>query len=138
MRTKVFSYFLAIIAFTLTMTCVQCQKAPINGYLDGRWQILEIETDGEIRDVKEEQLYYNFYLHVCNLSFYGGVLTEGNLVYEDDVIYMDFPYVETPMDYLNLSKFGIYSNPVEFRVLSIDKKRLVMQSHESIISLRKF
>ncbi|MCH5229180.1 MAG: lipocalin-like domain-containing protein [Muribaculaceae bacterium] len=115
-----------------------CQKAPINGDLDGRWQILTIETEEGVFDVKDRQFYYNFYMHVCNLSVYGGIITEANLLYEDDRIFLNFPYIETPEEYFHLTEFGIYSNPVEFQVLYIDKKGLVMQSEESLITLRKF
>lgn len=115
-----------------------CQKAPINGDLDGRWQILEIQTNNSVIDVKDQQLFYNFYMHVCNLSFYGGIFTEANLTYENDMIYLNFPYIYTPGQIERLSEYGIYTNPVEFHVSYLDKKKLIMKNDESIITLRKF
>lgn len=115
-----------------------CQKASINGHLDGRWQIMEIETDGIVNSMKDEQLYYNFYLHVCNLSFYGGIFAEANLKYENDIITLDFPYLHQTDHFNRLRSYGIYSNPEEFRVLFLDKNKLIMENDESIITLRKF
>ena len=126
---------------TLLILCVSCQKAPINGHLDGRWQILEIEIDKELSNVKDQQLYYNFYLHVCNLSSYGEQyeFAEANLHYEDDIIYLDFPYVDTLDQTEYLQQFGIYSNPVVFEVEYIDKKKLIIKEGDNIIiTLRKF
>lgn len=115
-----------------------CQKASINGDLDGRWQIIEIETDNEIEDVKDNQLYYNFYMHVCNLSYYGGVFTEAVLSYDNNIIELFFPYIQTDYGEMVLTQYGIYSNPVKFKVVYLDKKKLVMQNDNVIITCRKF
>ena len=115
-----------------------CQKASINGDLDGKWQIMEIETDHEIEDVKDNQLYYNFYMHVCNLSYYGGVFSEAVLSYENNTLRLFFPYIHTDYGVTVLTQYGIYSNPVEFKVVYLDKKKLVMQNDKVIITCRKF
>lgn len=99
---------------------------------------MEIETEGEIESVKDKQLYYNFYLHVCNLSYYGGVYTDGNFHYEDNKITLDFPYINTEEGVETLARYGIYSNPETFIVVYLDKKKLIMENDESLITLRKF
>ena len=138
MVRKKFHIILSILFATLFL--VGCQKAPINGDLDGRWQIVTIEKDKESIDVKDEQLYYNFYLHVCNLSFYGGVLTEGNFIYKDSKIYMEFPYINTQEGRAELESYGIYSNPVEFEIVKLDRKTLIIKEEDDnlVITLRKF
>ena len=133
-----YKILLSIILLLCNILFVNCQKSSINGDLDGRWQILEIEIGDNIKYVKDDQLYYNFYLHVCNLTFYGGIFTVGNLKYENDQIYMDFPYINTPNGRETLQEYGIYSNPVEFKIFYLDKKKLVMGNDESTITLRKF
>lgn len=133
---KYIFFKLSLVLSLLTAVC--CQKAPINGHLDGRWQIMEIEHQEKVENIADSQFYYNFYLHVCNLSYYGGVLSEANFIYKDNLIYLDFPYVETPEGLYNLTKYGIYSNPVEFEVMYLDKKKLIMRNDESLITLRKF
>ena len=63
-----------------------CQKASINGNLDGRWQLMEIEENQRVLSVKDKQLYYNFYMHVFNLSKYGEYSSNGNFSFEDNKI----------------------------------------------------
>lgn len=117
-----------------------CQKSPINGDLDGKWQILEIEYKNETFPVKDKQLYYNFSLHVCNLSYYGGSFTDGNLTFINNKIYLNFPYILSSEGLSRLNQYGIYSNPVEFKVEFLDKKKLIMKEDDNniIITLRKF
>lgn len=125
-----------IISLIICLLC-GCSKDSINGDLDGRWQIMEMSTSpGE--NLKEKQLYFNFYLHVCSLSFYGGYLAEANLTYIDDKITLYFPYFQTPEALEKLNKYGIYSNPVTFHVISLTGKKLVIQDGDILITLRKF
>lgn len=139
MVRKILTYIgVLLLAFTGLSVSQSCQKSSINGDLDGRWQVMEIIVDDHSYNAKDQQLYYNFYLHVCNLSYYGGVYTEGNLDYDGSNLKISFPYLEYGEPTANLKRFGIYSNPVEFTILSIDKKRLVIESDESIVILRKF
>lgn len=114
-----------------------CTKDSINGHLDGRWQIMEISNQPDI-NMKDRQLYYNFYLHVCNLSGYGGVFAEANLLYRDERITLSFPYLKTPEAINKLQNYGIYSNPVSFEVVTLTRNRLVMKDGDITITLRKF
>ena len=138
MNNKIRIIIISFISVFLFQGLTCCQKASINGDLDGRWQILEIENSGEVEYVKDKQLYYNFYMHVCNLSFYGGIFTEANFHYNDNLITLDFPYIDSPEKMDKLKEYGIYSTTVEFNVVYLDNKKLIMQNDESVITLRKF
>lgn len=48
-----------------------CQKAPINGNLDGQWEVVEVNPHPEV-EILDQRLFYNFYRHVCQLTYYGG------------------------------------------------------------------
>lgn len=127
--------------FLVTLTIMfqsSCTKDSINGYLDGRWQIMEIEKEGDTEYLKDEQLYYNFYMHVVNLSSYGFLFTDGNMRFENNTLHLDFPYVDTAegMDRLNL--YGIYTNPVTFSVEHLSKNKLILKEGDVTITLRKF
>ena len=134
---KIKKFIIGVLSIILTLVNYGCTKDSINGYLDGRWQIMEIVPlyDGSLKD---KQLYYNFYLHVCNLSYYGGAFTEGNLVYENNKITLDFPYIQTNAGHEKLKEYGIMSNPVTFDVLQLSKNKLILQDGEITITLRKF
>lgn len=115
-----------------------CQKASINGHLDGRWQIMEVEENGEVSNEKDLQLYYNFNLHVVSLSTYGFYYKDGNFLYEGNSILMDFPYYQNEAGERVLQKFYIYSNPVEFTVEYLSKDKLILKEGDLLITLRKF
>lgn len=129
---------LVLFLFTLLALCGGCQKEAINGDLDGKWQIMDVEKDGVVESVKDEQLYYNFYMHVCNLNFYGGDFTVGNLKYENNTIWLDFPYATTPESVARLQQYGIFTNPVTFSIEYLDKNKLILKNGDVVLTLRKF
>ena len=126
------------VALLIILFLSGCNKKSINGDLDGRWQIMEIERNGVSEYVKDQQLYYNFYLHVCNLSWYGFFYTDGNMKYEDKTLWLQFPYINTPQGIEKLKDYGIYSNPVTFQVELLTKSKLILKEGDLIITLRKF
>lgn len=136
MKNNRLNIFSLIILFVTLLS--GCDKASINGDLDGRWQILEISTYNNPENIKDRQLYYNFYLHVCILSYYGGEFTAGNFVYENNRIRLHFPYINSSEGMKLLNRYGIFSNPVTFEILYLSKNKLILQDGEITITLRKF
>ena len=60
---------LLFILFMLGISC--CEKAPINGKLAGRWQLMTIEyADGKIEECNRS--YYSIQLHLVEISAKGG------------------------------------------------------------------
>lgn len=114
-----------------------CQKSPINGHLDGMWQVMEVDPKPQ-QEIIRDRLYYNFSLHVCTLSYYGGGLTVGNLTYDGDRITMDFPAAQGPETRLKMRQYGIYTNPVTFDVVYLDKNKLIIENPYATVELRKF
>ena len=138
---KKFAQFISPIVVSLLVLLLgsgSCQKASINGDLDGRWQIMEFEKAGVVENVKNEQLYYNFYMHVCNLSYYGAIFTEANLTYDKSTLTLQFPYINSEEAEQKLKSYGIYSNPVTFHVEHLSKGKLILKEGDLIITLRKF
>ena len=115
-----------------------CQKSPINGNLDGQWQVMEVTPEPPEEILYDTRLYITFYLHSCMLTYYGGILTNGNFKYDGETIYMDFPYMKTERDALILKQYGIDSNPVVFDVEKLDKNKMVLRNGNTTVSLRKF
>ena len=112
-----------------------CQKAPINGDLDGQWQVIQVDPDPQVQF--PERLYYNFSLHVCSLSYYGGYFQSANMIYEDDKISLDFPYPNATVGFLTLSLYGINSNPVTFNVHFENHNRMILYNNESTVVLQR-
>lgn len=138
-----YSYILGLIVLSLTFVGigVSCQKSPINGWLDGQWEVREIQaSDGQIIEpeiIINQRLYYNFYMHVCQLTYYGGYFMDGNMQYEDDTLWIEFPYANTEKSLQILMQYGIESNPVIFNVKFEGKKTLILSNEETKVTLIK-
>ena len=130
MKTK--SYFLSLL---IGLIFLSCQKAPINGDLDGQWQVVEVTPKPAQVNI-QQRIYYNFSLHVCSLSYYGGTLAYANMRYSGDELYLDFPSLEGN-ESLTLRQYGILSNPVVFNVKFTDRHHLILSNDESVVMLVK-
>lgn len=136
--TKNKSFLFVLLTLFLVLTFTQCQKAPINGKLDGMWEVKEI-SDGESSLIPRQRLFYNFYSHVCNLTTFGNPYLSGNMNYTGETLTLDFPNVNpSVITNLKLSDFGIYSNPVTFGVNFINNKTLDLKDGDITIRLIKF
>lgn len=114
-----------------------CTKTPINGNLDGEWEVMEVfPSPPEIN--LETRYFYNFQLHVCQLTVYGGPFAYGNLSYNGEIMSLDFPYIENESQELMLKQYGIYTNPITFNVEFEGKTRLILSNDDVYIVLRKF
>lgn len=112
-----------------------CQKAPINGDLDGQWEVMEVEPEPMETNIPT-RIYYNFSLHVCALSYYGGTFAFANMTYTGDELYLDFPSIKDH-ERITLRQYGILSNPVNFKVTFSGKKNLVLSNDKSTVVLVK-
>lgn len=125
---------------TLLIGFCSCQKSPINGKLDGQWQVMTVEPEPpEI--LLKNRLYYCFNLHICQLTTYGdGAVATGNMIYDQDTqtLEVSFPNISTPREIALLKQYGIYENPVTFIIEHLDSKTLKMRDGETVVTLRKF
>lgn len=116
-----------------------CNKASHNGALDGQWQITTIEnlSSGETT-VPNPARYICINLHIMQLT--GGNRPTANMTYDKKAghISCDFPYVEKDKTESTLSPWGIYSNPVEFDVVKLNHKELVLRTDRTLITCRRF
>lgn len=112
---------------------VGCGKLPINGDLDGQWQILEIRyADGRIET--PERAYYCVQLHTITLRQVSGPNQTGNMVYEGDQLRIDMPL----SDVSDLRVFGLDDTEETFTVTELSSSRLVLTSDYARLTLRKF
>ena len=128
-----------IMLLMLAMAAVMggCQKSPINGDLDGQWQVMQVEPTPPM--VFDHRMYYCISLHVCQLSMYDeGVLATGNLNYSGDTLKLDFRDFGTDHTDDLLRQFGINENPVVFKVEFPDKNKLILRSGDTVVTLRRF
>lgn len=129
---------LTISILTLLITS-GCPKHPINGDLDGQWQVMEVTPEPQ-EVVIAERLYYCFSLHTTQLTFYGaGPWVSGNILkFDDKQLVLDFPYATSALSKARLKQYGIYNNPVTFTIEQLDKNKLILRDGDVVVTLRKF
>lgn len=132
---KILKFILILFSLSILPTC---QKTPINGDLDGEWEVMEVYPEPPAWSQPDLRFFYNFSRNVCQLTVYGGSFTLGNLTYDDVRIDLYFPFIENENQELQLKQYGIYTNPVSFDVYFENKNRLILSNEESTVVLRKF
>ena len=122
-----------IIAVLLILIVSACGKTPINGDLDGRWQIMKIEyASGE--EETPERAYYSVALHTINLMQVGVTSQTGNMEYTGDSLFVEMPVSKVK----DLLPFGMNDTKQRFGVKELTSKHLVLQSDYARLEFRKF
>ena len=122
-----------IIGALLLLMASACGKMPINGDLDGRWQIMKIEyASGE--EEMPERAYYSVALHTINLMKVDVTSQTGNMEYTGDSLFVVMPVSKVE----DLLPFGMNGMEQRFGVKELTSKYLVLQSDYARLEFRKF
>ena len=98
-----------------------CDKKPINGKLDGRWQLMIIEyNDGSIKEC--ERIYCSIQLHL--------VVMMGEFKYQDNM--------EATVTEEDLNRFGLNSSVTHFEVEKATGSKMILKSDYARLTYRKF
>ncbi len=146
MKDKITFCFSLLIGVISLISVSSCRKAPINGKLDAQWQIMKIEhTEDATERIPDRRSYIDINLHVVNLrnvleNESAGAVIAGNLNYDKNAstITMDFPYNKEGSKLAAMQSWGIYSNPVTFRIVKLDSKELILKSSETVVTCRRY
>ena len=96
-----------------------CGKMPINGDLDGRWQIMKIAyASGEEETPK--RAYYSVALHTINLMKVDVTSQTGNMEYTGDSLFVVMPVSKVE----DLLPFGMNGTEQRFGVKELTSKYL--------------
>ena len=122
-----------IIGALLLLMAGACGKMPINGDLDGRWQIMKIEYASGEEEVPE-RAYYSVALHTINLMKVGVSNQTGNMEYTGDSLFVVMPISKVE----DLLPFGMNGTEQRFGVKELTSKHLILQSDYARLEFRKF
>ena len=122
-----------IIGALLLLMASACGKMPINGDLDGRWQIMKIEYASGEEEVPE-RAYYSVALHTINLMKVGVSNQTGNMEYTGDSLFVVMPISKVE----DLLPFGMNGTEQRFGVKELTSNHLVLQSDYARLAFRKF
>ena len=133
-------YISSVLCILMLVFANGCGKNPINGDLDGQWQVMDIVPEAPETSV-QGRLYMCFNLHVCQLTSYGsGAQAAGNLKFDsqNNTLSLDFPDIQSERGLNILKQYGIYSNPVTFEIEMLNSSNLILRDGDVLVVLRKF
>lgn len=131
-----------LLTLTLLITLAACDKAPINGALDGFWKLTTIEL-ATGQSLTPNRIFYSIYRHSIQLSdkstnHYGTY--NGHFANEDHYILIDRFAGITPDAILagQLLPFGINAPATRFTPIKISSRTLILQSDYATLHFQKF
>lgn len=147
MRTKCF-YLICLLS---VFGWVACDKMPVNGRLDGMWQLQQVDYDDGTA-VCPEYIYYNFQLELCKLTkvhnsgeadrsidnYLGRFEFTGSSLQLYDLRGWVYRQPETPVTAGELAAFGIPGTEEHFDIEKLTADRMILRSATARLSFRKF
>lgn len=120
-----------------------CDKASINGKLDGRWQLMTIEyEDGSTTECN--RIYYSIQLHLVEISAKrgnGGTFIGRFSYKEDEVTMSEFRCRGNEEELAGLKEleiFGINAPLTHFQVEKATGEKMILKSNYARLTFRKF
>lgn len=118
---------------------VGCGKMPINGKLDGRWQLMQVDYHSNGTQVRPAYTYYDFSLHLMQFRKTNG--TDGTFGYINGRFQQTRDSLCLQMIRQNKSiarKFGLNDTIQCFSVETLTKKKMILNSDSARLEFRKF
>lgn len=143
----------SLLTVVLLATTVCCDKVPINGPLDGQWQLMSIETPEGTRQTKANRTYLCFQLHLTQWFRPGKANIYAHFTHKGDSIhFFDFAHASaqrqegdndewvTPTEMANglMDDWGVHSTDITFHVGELNRSRLVLECADTVLTFRKF
>lgn len=145
--------FLHPLVVLLVLVCAAaCDKVPMNGRLDGMWQILTVETPQGVRDVKADRAYMSIQLHLtqwthANRNYYSHFRHEG-----DSLCFYDFAGLSAHATAADddpaitaaemagglFHVYGIHTLDARYRIIHLSGSSLILESADTTLTFRKF
>lgn len=109
-----------------------CQKEPINGDLDGMWQLMKIEYAKDNSSVSPTQLYYCIQLHMVYLQ--GKTGCSGTFAHSGDSVHI----VIRQRKAANVAPYGMNDTIQHFYIEQLSPQKMTLRSSYASLSFRKF
>ena len=131
-------HFSLFILSLFTLLLNSCDKVPINGDLDGLWQLTTIQTPESTRDVKSTRAYLSIQLHLSQwdnngTTFYDFAHASLHRDKNDD----DDWITEEEMRGGIMDAWGIHSLDARYRTRQLDSDALVLERADTVLYFRK-
>lgn len=139
-----------VMIFILCLTYGCDKKWPINGNLDGNWQLMTVETKSDGVKTDCHRMYIGIQLHMIELKDLGNNGYEsffGEFNYNEDediVIIKNLKGKNSTSDngqiadITDLNPYGINALETVFKVVKADGKSLILESDYARLTMRSF
>ena len=134
-----------LLVFIILLSLSACDKAFVNGDLDGMWRLEKVVYGGE--EELPENIYFSFQRHIVMFGRYysegAPLLYMGAFAHEDGKITMngfkEYPGIADVCDKSVLESFYIYdAEGVVFDVESLGNEYMVLAAGNRVYSFRKW
>lgn len=133
-----------------------CDKTPINGDLDGMWQLERIETPQGVTPTKERRVYLCIQLHLmewCNAPKGNRHHYFSHFTHQNDslIIYDlcrasahtatgsdDIPLTATEMAAGEMEDWGIHTLDTRYHIRRLNANKLELEKVDTVYAFRKF
>lgn len=148
MNKKIATWGFMLLMVLITWGCDK--KWPINGNLDGYWQLMTVETKADGVKTDCNRLYMGIQLHMIELKDLGGNGYKsffGEFSYDEDqniVVIKNLKGKSSTSDngqlanIKDLNPYGINAQETIFKVVKADGKTLILESDYARLTMRSF
>lgn len=145
---KIAAWGMLIVLICMSWGCDK--KWPINGNLDGYWQLMTVETKADGIKLPCYRMYVGIQLHMIELKDLGGNGYKsffGEFNYNEDeniVVIKNLKEKSSTSDNdqeantQDLNPYGINAPETVFRVIKADGKSLILESDYARLTMRSF
>ena len=137
------------------LTLGSCDKTPINGDLDGMWQLMSIQTPQGVQQVKEKRAYLCIQLQlaewriatIADKNYYSHFKLQGDSLFFFDLCHAsahtatgadDTPVTADEMAAGALDEWGIHTMHTRYHVLQFNDNHLTLEKADTVYAFRKF
>lgn len=118
---------------------ISCGKTPINGDLDGRWQLMKVVFHTNSETVEPEFTYFDVNLHLMQLKKIKGNTDRPGAINARFEHTDDSLFIRTIQSNKSaVRKFGLCDTIQYFFVEKLTSKKMILDSDSSRLEFRKF
>lgn len=145
---RIVAWSLLVVMMCMTWGCDK--KWPINGNLDGNWQLMTVETKTDGVKTDCHRMYIGIQLHMIELKDLGGNGYKsffGEFNYNEDENIVTIKNLKgknstsdnnQQANIKDLNPYGINAQETVFKVVKADGKNLILESNYARLTMRSF
>lgn len=136
--------FLYLSLFCSSLSFIACGDVPDNGELDGMWHLRTVESlsDSQVRDVKEERVYYSVQQRLITLKRAGYTPYIGRFTHSADSLFLHdfvvFQREDSIATAVALTPFYLDGIVSRYAVQELDNDKMILRSSVYELTFKKF